>query len=328
MRISGFGRFVLCGAAASLLAGCGGGQAPAVSGGAIPQTPALRSSTAGEAPDARKKHGIYVSTSSAILGYRFDNRGNGGRVCKVHGGVPGGIAADSDGNLIDPDGADNAILIFKGPKMCGPKLGSIADPYGQPSDASSLHAATGTIAVANIFDTSGAGSVSVCTFSGGCTQNLTNANMYEVAGVALAVDGDCWASATNSSGVATLTYFKRCAGSGETATGYENAYYGGLDIDGNGHLLAISAFDSKLYVYKGCKPACTLFAGPYSLQGESVFGHLNRESSHFAAADFQSGSVDVYRYGSKSLAYEYSFNNGLGPSDGPDGVTYNRRAKQ
>ena len=329
MKMADLRRFALCGLAASFVAGCAGGP-PAVSApSAIAQRPAFEPTGAGILPDAFRR-GIYVAESfgTTILGYRANNDKNRPPICTVHGGyAANAVAADSYGNLIDPDGA-STITIFKGPKMCGRKLGSIHDPYGPPTDASSVHSATGTIAVANVFNGSDGGSIAVCTLSGGCTKNLRIAGMYEVAGVALAANGDCWASATNSSGVARLAYFKGCSGSGQTATGFQNSYYGGLDIDGQGHLLAISSFDSKLYVYKGCNPACSLFGGPYSMQGEAVFGHLNKKSTEFAAADFATGSIDVYGYTQKSLTYQYSFNNGLSASLEIEGVTYNFRAEE
>lgn len=81
--------------------------------------------------------------------------------------------------------------------------------------------------------------------------------------------------------------------------------------------------------YKGCAPACTLAAGLYSLEGESVYGHLNEKSNTFATADFESGSVDVYAYTPSSLTYQQSFNNGLsGSTLYPIGITYNRRPKE
>ncbi len=87
-----------------------------------------------------------------------------------------------------------AVAVFNGPKMCGPKLGAVKDPYGQPSDGASADAAGGTIVIANILDNNKApGSVSKCTLAHGCKSNLRNANMDEVAGVALAKNGDCWA---------------------------------------------------------------------------------------------------------------------------------------
>lgn len=324
MKISELGRLALCGVAASMITSCAGVGPPATGAPAANgDDSSIGAPAAGVTPNALKR-GIYVSTSNEVLGYRSDGRGP---ICTVHGAAAGGIAADGDGNLLDTDGGGRKILIFKGPKMCGRKLGSIADPYGQPSDVSSVHAATGSIAVANIFDTGGAGSVSVCTLAGGCTKNLTNAAMFEVAGVALADDGDCWASANNASAIATLTYFKGCSGPGETATGYVNTFYGGLDIDGKGRLLAISEFDTKLYVYKGCEPACTLVAGPYVLKG-GLFGHLNKRSTEFAVANYVAGSIDVYDYSAKSLTYEYSFNNGLSGSFSPEDVTYNVRANR
>ena len=103
----------------------------------------------------------------------------------------------------------------------------------------------------------------------------------------MAKNGDCWASATNSTGTATLTYFKGCTGSGRPAKHYRNSYYGGLDIDNAGNLVSISAFDSEVYVYKGCNPACTLVGGPFALHNQSIFGHLDQKSKHFAAADLR-----------------------------------------
>ncbi len=172
-------------------------------------------------------------------------------------------------------------------------MGSISDPYGAPIDAASNNAATGKIAVANLFEGSGAGSVSVCTLAGGCKTNLTNSNMYEVAGVAMSRNGDCWADATNSTGTATLTFFKNCNGSGRAATGFVNPYYGGLDIDAGGDLVTISAFTPAIYVYKGCNPACSLVGGPFQMEGPAVFGHLNKTSTRLAAANYEFNRVDI-----------------------------------
>jgi len=282
------------------------------------------------APAASVK-GIYASEfyGTSIYGYPGNNSGNNPPTCSVSGiSYPNGIATDKVGNLIDPDGGSRTIMIFKGPKMCGNLLGTISDSYGQPADASSANASTGPIAVGNIFDNSGAGSISVCTLSGGCTANLTNANMYEVAGVAMDKHGNCWASAINSAGTATLTYFKGCSGSGQAATGFQNAYFGGLDIDKKGNLVSISAFDLNLYVYKGCNPSCTLVGGPFPMQGEAVFGHLNKKANAFATGDFQNGQIDIYKYSPSALTYQYSFNNGLSASLDVEGAAYNPRSRE
>jgi len=278
-----------------------------------------------------EKSGIYVASFGAgasIDGYRNNPRRHPRPFCTVQGANDSnGIAVDPNGDLIVPTGGPKQVLVFKGPKMCGPLDGTIDDPWGQPSDAASNDALHGPIAVANVFDTNAAGSIAVCTRSDGCTTNLTNANMYEVAGVAMARNGDCWASATTSGGTATLTYFKGCAGAGETATGFLNAYYGGLDIDSHGNLVSVSAFDANLYVYKGCDPVCTLAGGPFALHGESVFAHLNRAGTKLVAGDYEDSVVDMYAFGSSGLQYLYSF----GSSSGGyilEGVAFNPRSKE
>lgn len=292
-------------------------------------------------PDKKKKGkgGIYVSEfyGSDIYGYTNPDSNNGAPICTVSGvSYPNSIAVDGKGNLIDPDGGTRSIIVFKGPAMCGASAGSTSDTYGQPADAASANAATGTIAVGNIFDNSsvnsGHGSISLCTLKGGCTTNLTASSMYEVAGVAQAKNGDCWASATDSAGTATLTYFKGCSGSGTQATGFKNSSYGGLDIDSKGNIVSIDSFANgtgAVYVYKGCNPACTVVGGPFALSGESVFGHLDKKSKNFAAGDFANGKVDVYSYSAtKGLKLEYSITNGLSSSLDVEGVAFNPRSKE
>jgi hypothetical protein len=352
-------------AAAALLAGCSGSQVtPGTSGAGSTQSsfahhgkyvphwafPATLVPVKFTAPHYQKvimslghkgtnSGGIYVTEfeGSSIYGYQHKNTANNPPSCTISlGGTAyiNGMAVDGKGNFIAPLGESPStgarqVNVYTGPGMCGSLAGTIADPYGQPSDASSPDAVNGTIAVGNIFDNSGAGSVSLCTLSSGtCSTNLTNSAMYEVAGVAMDNSGNCWASATDSGGTATLTYFAGCAGSGVQATGYLNSSYGGLDIDRNGNLVSISAFSSQLYVYSGCNPACTLVGGPYAMQGEAVFGHLNKQSMTFCAGDFADGTMDVYYYSPAALTYWYSFSNGLQASYTPEGCAYNPRSTQ
>jgi hypothetical protein len=314
-------------AGAIVLAGCSGtGISPDASMASGVSAAAQVTHSAG-VPDLFRK-GIYVAGGTAISGYAINKQRVRGPKCTVKGlSYATAVAVDGAGNLMVPDGGSRTVTIFKGPAMCGPELGSFDDSYGQPSDAASSDAVTGSIAVANIFDSSGAGSISLCTFSGGCTKNLTNANMYEVAGVAMAKNGDCWASATNSVGTATLTYFSRCAGPGQAATGWRNAYYGGLTIDSHGYLVALDAFAPQLWIYKGCKPSCTLVAGPFTLHGDSVYGSLNEKSTQLAAADYADGQVDVYAYSLTGLKYEYSFGAGSSSQE-VWGVAFNPRSKE
>jgi hypothetical protein len=283
-------------------------------------------------PDAQSAGGIYASEVYAtdVWGFPEKNNHNRKAMCVItHVEGANGIAVDGAGNLIDPDGGTDTVVVFKGPKMCGPKAGSVADPYGQPSDAASADAINGTIVVANISDTNKTpGSVSRCTLAHGCKTNLRNPNMDEVAGVALARNGDCWASATDAKGSATLTYFKGCLGKGLKAGGYRNAYYGGLDIDKGGNLVSLSYQDAKLYVYKGCNPKCTLVGGPFKMKGEATFGHLDATSTRLVTGDFQYGQIDVYNYSPTRVRFAYSFNRGFSPSELVEGAAFNPRSSE
>jgi len=340
MRTLDFSRYAFSvSVAAAILSSCGGSQPPIGASGAMPQTSAITTHGARwpvvgiPAPDSGMR-GIYVSEfyGTEILGYAPNKHRNKPPLCYVPGvSYVNDVAVDGKGNLIDPDGGSRTIKVFKGPGMCGPQLGSVSDPYGQPSDATSADAATGTIVIANEFDGPPSknypGSISLCTLKAGCTTNLTNPRIYEVAGVAQSKNGDCWASATTSSGKAALFYFKHCAGPGQAATHFQNQYFGGLDIDNSGNLVAISFADANLYVYKGCNRDCTLVSGPFSMRGLPFFGHLNEGSTRFATVDNSFVQVDVYSYNPASLQYLYSFS-GVSESSDLGGVAYNPRSKE
>jgi hypothetical protein len=279
--------------------------------------------------------GIYVSDNTQqIYGYAADNRRDRPPICYENGvGSSDGVAVDGKGDLMVSDGNDRLIFVFKGPHMCGKQLGSLNDVYGQPSDAASRNATTGTIAVANILDAGEPyGSISVCTFSGGCTSNLTNPNMdNSVAGVAMARNGDCWGSSYDARDAASLTYFKRCSGAGQAATGFKNVSYGGLDIDENGNIVSIDfegGSTGQIWVYRGCNPACSVVGGPFPLHGNAASGHLNETSTEFVAADFANMEVDVYKYDVRRLTYQYSFNNDLSGSVELAGAAFNPRSRE
>jgi len=281
------------------------------------------------------KSGIYVSESLSsgldVFGYANNNRSNGPPVCSENASSTYDLAVDGKSNLIVPE--YNTITVFKGPTMCGQELGSFHtiwdDDY--PVDATSPDAATGTIAVGVIQDAgSGVGSIELCTLKSGCKTNLTNGSaMNLVFAVAMSKKDDCWASSATPT---ALTYFRGCSGSGQSATGYKNPDAGGLDIDKNGHVVSISCSEVScstpaLYVYSGCKPKCEKIGGPFSLQGASMYGHLNEDSTRFAAADYEYGQIDVYRYTPAGITYLYSFNDGLS-AGARMGVAYNPRSKE
>ncbi len=98
-------------------------------------------------------------------------------------------------------------------------------------------------------------------------------------------------------------------------------------IDSKGNTVPLSAPTYAVYVYSGCRPACKRIGGPYSLEGQAIYGHLNANSTAFAVADYRLEQIDVYKYTPRALIYEYSFNNGLFESS-IKGVTYNRRSEE
>jgi len=320
-------------ATVAVLSGCGGGSPTSA-----PVPNALRQ--AAQAAGATKLHrsGIYVvaegsSSGQAIFGYSARNRDNNPPICTVSG-VPtaSGIGVDQEGDLVvGVNGSTAKILVFGGPNMCGPQVGSFTDPYGQPDDIAAKDAVNGKILVANVFDGTqkslSPGSISVCTMAGGCSANLTNPAMNEVFGVATDAHGNCWASATNTSETATLTFFKRCAGAGQSATGFLNPYPGGLDFDASGNLVSLSFHDGSMYVYRGCKPTCMKVAGPLLLRGTTTFAHLNKRSTELIAADFYNFRIDVYAYTPTQLTFKYDFDNGIS-YDPINGVAVNPPSKR
>lgn len=283
------------------------------------------------APRNQKTRGIYVSAFYlyTIMGYPPKNRNNGTPTCYVPGEeYVQGIAADDVGDLVVPEGGSRRIDFFS-KNMCGFKIGSVFDAFGQPSDVAIDRgsALTQYVVIGHIIDNSvPGGSISKCSLAkNSCKLDLFNDQLGDLAGVATR-NGDCWGSGRKPGGTKTpavLIYFAHCRGHGRLAQGFKNAYLGGLAFDGDGNLLSISAFDAKLYVYKGCDPKCSLVGGPFALNGNTVFGRLNAKSTEFVAADFQYGQIDVYKYSPTKLSYEYSFDNGLSPSNDVEGTAVN-----
>lgn len=322
-----------CGASAGANPGAKSGTPAAVSlvGGGF--NASVFSPLRALASGAKISRGIYASEydNGEILGYAGTNPRNKPPTCTLTAGAyVNGIAVDGKGNLIVPVGATRAVEIFKGPSMCGRKLASLSDPYGQPSDATSFDAETGGIVVGNAFDGqsgSSPGSVSVCSVATGCGENLTDPNLSEVYGVTQAKNRDCWASGLHGS-AAVLIYFKGCDSAGRMAKHFLNESPGGLEVDKDGNILAIGAFEPKLYVYKGCNPNCVLIGGPFPLHGEAIFGHLNAGSTAFATASFENSSIDVYSYSPTKLTYLHSFYNGLNGSYNVEGVAVVPRSRE
>lgn len=315
-------------AAAIFVAGCSSG----IPGGIQPT--AVHPAWFRQAPDTIRK-GVYVAEyyTNDILAYAGVTPNKSlPPVCSLPATYIVDVATDTSGNLIDPDGGSRTVTVFRGPAVCGAKLGSFADPDGQPSDAATLGAANATIYVGNLQATGKAyGDVSVCTLASGCSAVLLNTAISgELFGVAEDKRGNVYASGYskptggrgNGSG-ASLVRWKDGKGKGSTIAAYRNTWPGGLDFDRNGNLLALDTFAQNtgaLWIYSGC-PAHCVAHGPFALKGESVYGKVSAKAQFFEAADFEYGQVDVYRYnGVRGISYLYSFSNGVSPSSDVEGI--------
>jgi len=275
------------------------------------------------------KGGVYAAQFYGVdlFGYQIPNRHDAGPICTLGATSVNGFAVDTAGELVVPNGDPSEVSIYRGHTLCGKSMGSFTDPYGQASDAATWDAATGTIVVGNIrvSGSQKAGNIAVCTLAKGCTTELTSKSItYYGGGVALAKNGDCWIASEDNPSLssATLTYFAGCKGSGQSAKGWKNAYYGGLIIDKAGNLISIDYSSQALWVYSGCDPTCKVVGGPFSLEGDSFYGGLDRKGNELALGDWQLGQVDIYNYSPTSLTYLYSFSAGLSPSNAVNAATF------
>jgi hypothetical protein len=291
------------------------------------------------APEALKAD-IYVSSfhGTSVLGFKSGDRRGRGPNCLEYIGRNrhlNFIATDPAGNLIVPEGSPHQVVVYGGPGMCGPELGTFHDRYGQPAAAASFDAVSGTILIADIVGPhrGQVGNIAVCTLKSGCTKMLTNPNIIGYGtGVALAKSGDCWLSSerTGSPAVA-MTYWPRCTGRGEAATGLQGESTGSLSIDQQGNLVSVDwkgGGTGQLWVYSGCNPACMLVGGPFPLQGRPACGAFNATGDQFGVMEEGLiGIVDIYNYSPTKLTYEYSFDSGIATSD-PLGFAYSPASNQ
>ncbi len=274
------------------------------------------------------KNVVYVAAyynHTPIEGYDYwKTRQNLPPVCQISGSYVVNVAADASGDLIDPDGGSRTVKVFRGPGACGPKLGAFPDKDGQPSDAASRNAKTGTIYVGNIQATKEHyGTVSICSLASGCTAVLSNPAIGgQLFGVAEDKGGSVYASGrANASGTgAALVYWKNGTGPGVRIAAYHNSSPGGLEIDGNGNILAFDTSAGALWIYSGCPSKCSAH-GPFALKGQSVYGRVNAPDSTLEVADFEYGQVDVYKYaGLGGITYLYSYSSGLDSGADVEGI--------
>jgi len=345
-------RFVGAGLPLLVLSSCIGSPLPNATtsaenfgANAAPAAPAWARGTASRplrrvaAPDTAKR-GIYVGSfeGTSIYGFNNNYRRGYGPMCTLYTGQVfiNGIAADLSGNLIVPQSNGSWVKIYQGPDMCGSLLGSFKDPYGQPANAASFNAATGTIAVVDIDGRHSAphGNLAICSLSG-CTQKLEPKFAGYATGVALAKNGDCWLVTENRTFTgAGMTYWRGCKGSGKLVTRFKNKSYGGLSIDKQGNLVSIDfkgGTAGQLWVYSGCNPTCTVVGGPFSLSGQPFFGGLNAKGDRFGTIESEfpyGGTVDIYKYTPTKVTYEYSFDSGFAPVAECEGFAYSPSLEQ
>jgi hypothetical protein len=332
-----------------VLAGCASDLATPSPGSAIrPASPVSPISSARAASAVRPawyrpapaeiKKGVYVAEfyTNAILGYDWDTQKNIGPICTIPANDVVNVATDPTGDLIDPDGSSGTVSVFRGPAMCGAKLGSFSGTGGQPSDAATWNAATGTIYVANIQATNQEyGDVAVCTLAAGCSAVLSSpAIRGELFAVAEDRKGNLYASGYPVAGVsgpgsgAALVYWKGGHGKAITLKAYQNATPGGLTLDTHDNLVAFDTFSSSVWVYTGCPKACVAH-GPFALKGESVYGRVDAKGNILQVADFEYGQVDVYSYsGTNGISYLYSYSNGMTPSGDVEGIALDPAPKE
>ncbi|MBV9263621.1 MAG: hypothetical protein JO324_04805 [Candidatus Eremiobacteraeota bacterium] len=287
----------------------------------------VRADTGRRSPDTATL-GIYaVASQSVVNGYPFNDRANAPPVCSV-GGFNSientGIAVDRKGDLLVTDEGTNTITIFKGPGLCGPKLGTITDPTVKWfQDVASRDGQTIVAGFNKQPHVSVVPGVAVCTLSGGCTHHLSlGLGVGLILGVAVAPNGDCWATAQAKQGK-FLVYFAHCSHDGVVATGLAaDDPPGSLDIDAKGDLVVTAdAAAADLRIYSGCNPACTPVGGPFPLRGNAALhGHLDGSANKFIVSERGLGSgmgqLDVYSYSPTAVTYLYSITNGLTLPDG------------
>jgi hypothetical protein len=272
---------------------------------------------------------MFYFTSDNVLGYPKNNASNSPPICDYStGSNVNDIAVDTKGSLIVPNAFDGVNVYSPG--MCAGLAGTISDIYGQASDAAAIDATNGTIVVGNITGGSADGVVT-CTLSSLSCTPLFSPGQIENAGVAMDRDGNCYVDGLNDSDVGTLWLFPGCTGTGQVVSGFSEPFFGGIDIDNQGNLIAISLFNSSFgfpstaTVYSGCSTGtCTLKGGPFALQGEVVFGHLGRQNERFVTGDVSDGEQDIFSYTGHGtgLSYLYSFNNGISASGLNEGAAY------
>lgn len=312
---------LLLGVAAAVLAtaGCNGATGQAVTPAAVqPAARHARPAWWREAP-ATARAGVYVAQANGagdgiVLGYGTQNRGNAGPSCSIDGQSfqQTQIAADRAGRLYLPQTATSAIRIYA--PRCGKLLRTISDPGG--SDIS--------VAIDGVkFYAAGGTHVSSCSVKG-CTNNLSDSSIHQLASVAVDRSGNVWASYYNQGFAPSLIVWRKASMPGRVVSGYVNPNTpGGLIFDLHDNLISIETIfpDAFLYSCNAATASC-INTSTIALHAGSAFGSLNAKNTDIQITDYANDAVDVYTY--PNFKYKYSYDNGLISTDSVEGIVQTR----
>lgn len=285
--------------------------------------------------------GTYVNTgpnSSATqaLGYRPYDGKNKGPFCAT--GVaaeppeaPSDIAADPQGNVVVTTfGSVDDIFVFPGPAMCNSaSFGlDIQSSSGEPpNDIATLNALEGPIYFAtDDSDTYSTSNVQECFKVGSNWQCIAPyGEPWDDIGIAVDRNGNVFTTSFTQG----LTVWRAGSQYAMPLFGFANRAAGGLAIDKSGNILAVDPYDfaghSALRIYNHCTApsGCTVF-GPFPFKHLVTYAKLEQNNktllalayTGYAPVGLQDPHVEVYAYhGTNGINYQYSFSNGLEPSD-------------
>ncbi len=320
-------------AAVALLAGCsastpqiGGARALAVSSifpsnlakireAGMPQPSWMR-----PAPQFRGGT-TYVSEyfGSWALAYLENNKGNSGAICRVAIApfTVNGIGADFSNRLWIPTSttAGSGSTTEYGPN-CGSARLTLDDTDGQPANIA--FDPRGNVYVENITGPGGEGApANVDVYRPGKTTPasvLQESGALFGIGIALDAGGNVymsWVDAGDGGHVDEFAGGKNPAVTLPISAGF----IGNLTFDLAQNMLLIDQSAGSLSVYAA--PYTGSAIATITLKGVAVTCKLGRSGTTLSCADYENGSVDVYRYNSANpgaTVYAYSYTNGIDPS--------------
>jgi hypothetical protein len=305
-------------AAALAAAGCGGGGSPIAPSYIQPAAQHVKPAWRREAP-ATARGGVYIAQANGasdgdVFGYPPQNRRNAGPSCSIDGQTfeQTQIAADRTGRIYLPQASTGTIRIYA--PRCGKLLRTISDPGGfdlsVAVDGAKFYAAGGT-------------HVSSCSVKG-CTNNLSDGSIFQLASVAVDHSGNVWASYYNQSFAPSLIVWVRAAMPGRVVSGYVNPNApGGLIFDQHDNLISVETIFPFAFLYScNAGTASCINTNTIQLHAGSAFGSLNARNTDIQITDYANDAVDVYAY--PSFSYKYSYDNGLMSTYSVQGIVQTR----